>query len=30
MPGYTIDGNDAVYKAVKEAADRGRRGEDTL
>ncbi|MBN9899766.1 thiamine pyrophosphate-dependent dehydrogenase E1 component subunit alpha [Bacillus thuringiensis] len=29
MPGYTIDGNDplAVYKAVKEAADRGRRGE---
>lgn len=28
MPGYTIDGNDplAVYKAVKEAADRGRRG----
>ncbi|HDR7445347.1 MULTISPECIES: 3-methyl-2-oxobutanoate dehydrogenase subunit alpha [Bacillus] len=29
MPGYTIDGNDplAVYKAVKEAADRGRCGE---
>ncbi|MGF9987663.1 MULTISPECIES: 3-methyl-2-oxobutanoate dehydrogenase subunit alpha [Bacillus cereus group] len=29
MPGYTIDGNDplAVYKAVKEAADHGRRGE---
>ncbi|OAK30178.1 2-oxoisovalerate dehydrogenase [Bacillus wiedmannii] len=29
MPGYTIDGNDplAVYKAVKEAADRGRLGE---
>ncbi|MDC7773732.1 3-methyl-2-oxobutanoate dehydrogenase subunit alpha [Bacillus cereus] len=29
MPGYTIDGNDplAVYKAVKEAAERGRRGE---
>ncbi|WP_075308079.1 3-methyl-2-oxobutanoate dehydrogenase subunit alpha [Bacillus wiedmannii] len=29
MPGYTIDGNDplAVYKAVKEGADRGRRGE---
>ncbi|MGE6345036.1 3-methyl-2-oxobutanoate dehydrogenase subunit alpha [Bacillus mycoides] len=29
MPGYTMDGNDplAVYKAVKEAADRGRRGE---
>ncbi|PEX20167.1 2-oxoisovalerate dehydrogenase [Bacillus cereus] len=29
MPGYTIDGNDplAVYKAVKEAAVRGRRGE---
>ncbi|MGH1278219.1 3-methyl-2-oxobutanoate dehydrogenase subunit alpha [Bacillus basilensis] len=29
MPGYTIDGNNplAVYKAVKEAADRGRRGE---
>ncbi|MGE6538513.1 3-methyl-2-oxobutanoate dehydrogenase subunit alpha [Bacillus luti] len=29
MPGYTIDGNDplAVYKAVKEAADRGRGGE---
>ncbi|QPC46806.1 thiamine pyrophosphate-dependent dehydrogenase E1 component subunit alpha [Mangrovibacillus cuniculi] len=29
MPGFTIDGNDpiAVYKAVKEAADRGRRGE---
>lgn len=29
MPGYTIDGNDPleVYKAVKEAADRGRRGE---
>lgn len=29
MPGYTIDGNDplAVYKAIKEAADRGRRGE---
>ncbi|OCA91032.1 2-oxoisovalerate dehydrogenase [Bacillus sp. FJAT-27225] len=29
MPGYTIDGNDPleVYKVVKEAADRGRRGE---
>ncbi|WP_449536883.1 thiamine pyrophosphate-dependent dehydrogenase E1 component subunit alpha [Ferdinandcohnia sp. Marseille-Q9671] len=29
MPGITIDGNDPleVYKAVKEAADRGRRGE---
>lgn len=29
MPGYTVDGNDplAVYKAVKEAVDRGRRGE---
>jgi 2-oxoisovalerate dehydrogenase E1 component alpha subunit len=29
MPGVTIDGNDilAVYEAVKEAADRGRRGE---
>ncbi|MDF9555156.1 3-methyl-2-oxobutanoate dehydrogenase subunit alpha [Bacillus tropicus] len=29
MPGHTVDGNDplAVYKAVKEAADRGRRGE---
>ncbi|MGM9926191.1 MAG: thiamine pyrophosphate-dependent dehydrogenase E1 component subunit alpha [Bacillus sp. (in: firmicutes)] len=29
MPGVTVDGNDplAVYKAVKEAADRGRRGE---
>ncbi|WP_369902695.1 thiamine pyrophosphate-dependent dehydrogenase E1 component subunit alpha [Bacillus manliponensis] len=29
MPGYTIDGNDPleVYKAVKEAAERGRRGE---
>ncbi len=29
MPGYTVDGNDplAVYKAVKDAADRGRRGE---
>jgi 2-oxoisovalerate dehydrogenase E1 component alpha subunit len=29
MPGYTVDGNDplAVYKAVKAAADRGRRGE---
>lgn len=29
MPGVTIDGNDPleVYKAVKEAADRGRRGE---
>ena len=29
MPGLTVDGNDPleVYKAVKEAADRGRRGE---
>ncbi len=29
MPGVTVDGNDplAVYEAVKEAADRGRRGE---
>lgn len=29
MPGVTVDGNDplAVYQAVKEAADRGRRGE---
>ncbi len=29
MPGITVDGNDIleVYKAVKEAADRGRRGE---
>ncbi|MFD1736379.1 thiamine pyrophosphate-dependent dehydrogenase E1 component subunit alpha [Bacillus salitolerans] len=29
MPGVTVDGNDVleVYKAVKEAADRGRRGE---
>lgn len=29
MPGITIDGNDplAVYEAVKEAAERGRRGE---
>lgn len=29
MPGYTVDGNDPleVYKAVKEAAERGRRGE---
>ncbi|GLB58123.1 thiamine pyrophosphate-dependent dehydrogenase E1 component subunit alpha [Cytobacillus sp. NCCP-133] len=29
MPGSTVDGNDPleVYKAVKEAADRGRRGE---
>lgn len=29
MPGYTIDGNDPleVYKAVKEAAERARRGE---
>lgn len=29
MPGYTVDGNDplAVYEAVKEAADRARRGE---
>lgn len=29
MPGITVDGNDPleVYKAVKEAADRGRRGE---
>ncbi|PJN88886.1 thiamine pyrophosphate-dependent dehydrogenase E1 component subunit alpha [Bacillus sp. mrc49] len=29
MPGVTVDGNDpiAVYLAVKEAADRGRRGE---
>lgn len=29
MPGVTVDGNDplAVYEAVKEAADRGRKGE---
>lgn len=29
MPGYTVDGNDPleVYRIVKEAADRGRRGE---
>jgi 2-oxoisovalerate dehydrogenase E1 component alpha subunit len=29
MPGYTVNGNDPleVYKVVKEAADRGRRGE---
>ncbi|QTN01499.1 thiamine pyrophosphate-dependent dehydrogenase E1 component subunit alpha [Sediminibacillus dalangtanensis] len=29
MPGFTVDGNDplAVYEAVKQAADRGRRGE---
>ncbi|MBT2687021.1 thiamine pyrophosphate-dependent dehydrogenase E1 component subunit alpha [Bacillus sp. ISL-47] len=29
MPGFTVDGNNPleVYKAVKEAADRGRRGE---
>ncbi|SDL63282.1 2-oxoisovalerate dehydrogenase E1 component alpha subunit [Sediminibacillus halophilus] len=29
MPGITVDGNDplAVYEAVKQAADRGRRGE---
>jgi len=29
MPGFTVDGNDPleVYKAVKEAAERGRRGE---
>jgi 2-oxoisovalerate dehydrogenase E1 component alpha subunit len=29
MPGFTVDGNDPleVYKVVKEAADRGRRGE---
>lgn len=29
MPGFTVDGNDplAVYEAVKEAADRGRRGD---
>jgi 2-oxoisovalerate dehydrogenase E1 component alpha subunit len=29
MPGFTVDGNDPleVYKVVKDAADRGRRGE---
>ena len=29
MPGITVDGNDPldVYEAVKEAAERGRRGE---
>jgi 2-oxoisovalerate dehydrogenase E1 component alpha subunit len=29
MPGFTVDGNDPleVYRVVKEAADRGRRGE---
>jgi 2-oxoisovalerate dehydrogenase E1 component alpha subunit len=31
MPGFTVDGNDPleVYKVVKEAADRARRGEGT-